>query len=1172
MAFSGLGNGILGDPYQITTMNQYKEISNDLDKHFIMMNDIDAAGGYIVQNNLRFTGVFDGQNFTIDNYGGNYSNMYLLLPTGATIKNLKIKNYSQNARPAIFSGTIANADNRQKAINTTFENITIIGCNKFAYITEGCTINNVFHFSKDLNEPTFSTSYYIYSSTGTVFNDCFFYFIQKMKASSGINLAFFATSAGLGTIFNRCSIYEDFEVTFYGPIGYGNFGILSGGRLYTTFNQCNIGGVLKVNGELQNYSQSARTIGISDEPTNTGLNIFTDCHIHFDILTTWGTPQTQLNHFLIAHYGTFNRCFVDSKFTGFTFANADLSTNTDVFAKTSNIIPGVTSIRPGVTLLSDIEATDTANFTNFDFINIWESAQSGQPKLRTANYNFTTVISDILVSASSQQIDTEITDVTVNLLLSVPEGGTIAIYSSNSVEGIDSAAPVYFTPVDTYNYIAHVPGLEGTNYYKIVYLNGATSQELPGQFIHYTIAQKPTISINVVSPNYKTFDLSSDIMGLIHGSLYHNGFIYGSSRQSSSPTLSGIVKINAADYSEVYYTKILRDKAVLTNGLKNLDQICYLSGFIWAASTFLSTDGFIVRIDPVTLDYMVFNAPEKSTWAQPIGTDGENLYFTGDTSVFKLDVSLLLDTFAAYGYNGSGTVNMPGGAVLGSSVLIQKHPTINAYSHAIAIDNQFIYVSVTSSSLTNGCEYGSTETICTFQKIDKFTMLNRGVITIPKCTDDIVQNGKYVFLAPELSDTIEPLYGLTWSLFAIDKQTLKIYFLKAIHSDYVTNNAEDRSSYGVQYYSDKIILQLIKAKKSVIIDTSNVNLWGETFPVGGATELIYQILKDGVITTAALNEMVYDNNGQLHVTTWETPATILTFNFDSTGYVIDKTPIIQTSLKQSNSDGAILGGFIIDQGKSPMISGGFKYGTDPGNLTEDLPVLPFTYDFENTITGITGIYFGQAYGTNTEGTFYGNIVIFSTYNSLTLLNTNAAAALQLLNSKNGFSIRCVQDAPGEVTGTTGTATDIDGNIYDTIVINERRWMVQNLKTKKFRNGEDIPEVTDAGAWQTAAAARTPIAANLNHLSFTVPENQTAIGTIDEPDATFLITSGDTIFDISDLGVITFKVAPDYETQSYYILLVTSSKGKKYKVTVNVTDVNSTLAYTYNTPYTYATTY
>jgi uncharacterized protein (TIGR02145 family) len=62
----------------------------------------------------------------------------------------------------------------------------------------------------------------------------------------------------------------------------------------------------------------------------------------------------------------------------------------------------------------------------------------------------------------------------------------------------------------------------------------------------------------------------------------------------------------------------------------------------------------------------------------------------------------------------------------------------------------------------------------------------------------------------------------------------------------------------------------------------------------------------------------------------------------------------------------------------------------------------------------------------------------------------------------GFSVRCIKES-------SGTVTDSDGNVYHTVTIGTQTWMVENLKTTKYNDGNDIHYGT-SGEWADLTTA------------------------------------------------------------------------------------------------------
>lgn len=125
------------------------------------------------------------------------------------------------------------------------------------------------------------------------------------------------------------------------------------------------------------------------------------------------------------------------------------------------------------------------------------------------------------------------------------------------------------------------------------------------------------------------------------------------------------------------------------------------------------------------------------------------------------------------------------------------------------------------------------------------------------------------------------------------------------------------------------------------------------------------------------------------------------------------------------------GGAVTSDGNATVTSRGVCWNTSSNPTIANNKTIDGTGagSFTSSLTGLLDntIYYVRAYATNSSGTAYGNDVSFKT--SLT-------------------------------GGSDSTVTDIDGNIYHTVKIGTQTWMVENLKTTHYRNGDELAYISN----------------------------------------------------------------------------------------------------------------
>src|SRR5665647_580125 len=145
-------------------------------------------------------------------------------------------------------------------------------------------------------------------------------------------------------------------------------------------------------------------------------------------------------------------------------------------------------------------------------------------------------------------------------------------------------------------------------------------------------------------------------------------------------------------------------------------------------------------------------------------------------------------------------------------------------------------------------------------------------------------------------------------------------------------------------------------------------------------------------------------------------------------------PVISTNMMSSITETtAIGGGSITSDGGEVITARGVCLSITQNPTTSNTKINNGSGvgSFNSNIAGLAAnsTYYLRAYATNRIGTVYGSEISFSTLH-----------------------------------GSGNMVTDFDGNVYHTVTIGTQVWMVENLKTTTYRNGDPIQNVTGNTAW------------------------------------------------------------------------------------------------------------
>ena len=242
--------------------------------------------------------------------------------------------------------------------------------------------------------------------------------------------------------------------------------------------------------------------------------------------------------------------------------------------------------------------------------------------------------------------------------------------------------------------------------------------------------------------------------------------------------------------------------------------------------------------------------------------------------------------------------------------------------------------------------------------------------------------------------------------------------------------------------------------------------------------------------------------------------------------------VTTSEVSQITPSSVTAGGEVTADGNLTVTERGVALDTDPNPTTSGTKFSSGSGvgSFTVTLSGLNAntVYHLRAYAINAKGVSYGETRMFTSASNLPALTTTQVSAITLNSAASGGSIS--SDGGGTITArgvcwstsqnptisdnktvdgggagsfasslnnilpsttyyvrayatnNAGTAygtqisfstlaglIDVDGNVYNSVVIGTQTWMKENLRVSKYRNGDAVPMVTGNAAWDQQVA-------------------------------------------------------------------------------------------------------